>query len=239
MLKIIVLSIFLSAAHFLHAQQIQSIITKTKEAVGINTSSTNQSEVIAGLKEALSEGVKKGTSKLAIENGFWNNPLYRIIMPPEAKRIEKTLRGIGLGQQVDEAILTMNRSAEDAMKKAAPIFIDAIKSIDIKDAAKILSGSDSSATVYLKGATETSLTKEFTPVIQESLEKTGATRHWATITTSYNKISIQKINTDLTAYVTQKAIQAIFNEIAIQEKEIRKNPAARTSDLLKKVFGSK
>jgi hypothetical protein len=217
----------------LPAQQLKSLVNKAKQAAGLNTSDGSQSEIGAGLKEALAKGV----AQLSAENGFFGNSLYKVVMPPEAQRVEKTLRSIGLGAKVDEAILTMNRGAEEAVKKSAPIFADAIRGMDIKDALSILRGADTAATGYLRSNTSSSLTTAFKPVIQESLEKTGAAGHWKNLMTAYNKVSLQKVNTDLAGYVTDKALQALFLQIADQEKQIRKDPAARTSALLKKVFG--
>ena len=236
---------FLSTIFFIclysqvNAQTIKSIINKAKETTGLNKTNISQTEIISGLKEVLSSGVNKGVAQLSVENGFWGNPLYKIIMPPEAQRVEKALRGVGLGAKVDEALLSMNRGAEEAMKKAAPIFIDAIKGMDIKDATQILRGPDTAATAYLRSTTSLSLTNAFRPVIQASLESAGAAKHWNTLMTSYNKISFQKVNTDLTGYVTEKALQAIFRQIAEEEKLIRIDPAARTTSLLKKVFEAK
>ena len=232
-----VLLFFASISMQLPAQQLKSLVNKAKQAAGLNTADGSQSDIGAGLKEALAKGVEKGVAQLSAENGFFGNSLYKVVMPPEAQRVEKTLRSIGLGAKVDEAILTMNRGAEEAVKKSAPIFADAIRGMDIKDALSILRGADTAATGYLRSNTSSSLTTAFKPVIQESLEKTGAAGHWNNLKTAYNKVSFQKVNTDLAGYVTDKALQALFLQIADQEKQIRKDPAARTSALLKKVFG--
>lgn len=234
-----VLFIFLISSVNINAQQLKSLINKAKETTGISQTKISQPEIIAGLKEALSSGVSKGVSALSIENGFWGNPLYKIILPPEAQKVEKALRGVGLGSKVDEAILSMNRGAEDAMKNASPIFMDAIRNMDIKDAVQILQGPDTAATGYLRNATTASLSNAFKPTIESSLEKSGATKHWTSLMTSYNKISFQKINTDLAGYVTEKALIALFRKIAEEEKQIRIDPAARTTALLKKVFEKK
>jgi hypothetical protein len=220
------------------AQQLKSLVNKAKQVAGINTNDASQSDVGTALKEALSSGVEKGVMKLSAENGFWGNALYKVVMPPEAQKVEKALRGIGLGSKVDEALLSMNRGAEDAVKKAGPIFADAIRSMEIKDAVNILKGSDTAATSFLRTNTTASLTNAFKPVIQESLERSGASKNWTTLMSAYNKISLQKVNTDLAGYVTEKTLHALFMQIADEEKLIRKDPAARTSALLKKVFGS-
>ena len=145
---------------------------------------------------------------------------------------------MGLGTQVDEAILSMNRAAEDAAKSAAPIFVDAIKQMSIQDAEGILSGGDSAATSYLRKKTNASLTNAFNPIIKQSLSKVDATQYWNTAFSAYNKVPfVKKVNTDLNAYVTEKALSGIFYQVALEEQKIRKNPAAQTTDLLKKVFG--
>ncbi|SKA05845.1 DUF4197 domain-containing protein [Sediminibacterium ginsengisoli] len=194
-------------------------------------------DIVAGLKEALAVGTQKGTALLSKPDGFFANAALKILLPPEAQKVESTLRKIGLGSQVDEAILSMNRAAEDACKSAAPIFTSAIKQMSFQDALGILKGSDSAATVYLKGKTTPQLTEAFRPVIESSLAKVNATKYWNTLITTYNKVSLQKINPDLSAYVTERALSGIFSQLASEEKHIRKDPVARTTDILKKVFG--
>ncbi len=193
-------------------------------------------EIISGLKEALKVGTEKGTTKLSAADGFFKDAVIKILMPAEAQKAEKTLRNMGLGKQVDNAILTMNRAAEDAAKSAAPIFINAIKGMSFQDALAILRGGDNAATNYLKDKTNISLAEAFRPVIESSIKKVDATKHWNTVFTTYNKFSSEKVNTDLPAYVTEKALYGIFYQVAQEEQKIRKDPFARTSDLLKKVF---
>lgn len=194
-------------------------------------------EIAAGLKEALSVGAEKAGSSLSALNGYFGNAAIKILMPEEAQKAEQKLRAVGLGKQVDEAILSMNRAAEDAAKSAAPIFVNAIKQMSIKDAAGILKGGDFAATNYLKDKTTASLTEAFRPVIEKSLEKVDATKYWNTVFTAYNRVALNKINPDLTAYVTEKALTGIFYQVGQEEQQIRKDPLARSSDLLKKVFG--
>ena len=195
-------------------------------------------DVASGLKEALNKGVQTSTQKLSITDGFFKNAVIKILMPPEAQKAEKTLRGMGLGAQVDQAILSMNRAAEDASKSAATIFLDVIKQMTITDAIGILKGGDSSATTYLRIKTSLALTSAFTPVIKTSLEKVDATKYWNSVFSTYNKVPfVKKVNPDLVAYVTEKALAGLFYEIALEEISIRKNPVERTSDILKKVFG--
>lgn len=226
----------ISSIVFVHAQSPLDLLKKATGSTGSDPSlSTN--EVISGLKEALNNGVTKGTGKLSAVDGFFKDAALKILLPPEAQKVDKTLRSIGLGKEVDDAILAMNRAAEDAVKSAAPIFITAIKQMSIDDAWGILKGGDTAATKYLREKTTASLTEAFKPVIDKSLEKTGATKYWNTAFTSYNKFSMKKINPDLSSYVTDKALTGIFTEVAMEEAKIRKDPVAQTSDLLKKVFG--
>ncbi|MFY7651874.1 MAG: DUF4197 domain-containing protein [Chitinophagaceae bacterium] len=207
-------------------------ITGNNQQVGTN-------DIAAGLKEALTNGVTKGTNQLSALDGFLGNAAVKILMPEEAKQVEQKLRGLGMGKQVDDAIVSMNRAAEDAAKSAAPIFINAIKQLSLQDAMSILKGGDNAATNYLQSNTNAALTTAFKPVIESSLGKVDATKHWNTVFTSYNKIPfVKKVNTDLTAYVTEMALKGIFFQIAAEEKNIRQNPAARATDLLKKVFGN-
>ena len=193
-------------------------------------------EIISGLKEALTVGTENGSKKLSAVDGFFKDAAIKILMPAEAQKAEKTLRSFGMGKYVDDAILSMNRAAEDAAKSASPIFINAIKQITIQDGIGILRGSDQAATDYLKSKTVASLTEAFRPVVESSLQNVGATKHWNTVFSNYNKVSAEKINPDLTAYVTEKALAGIFYQVAQEEQKIRKDPAARTTDILKKVF---
>jgi hypothetical protein len=198
----------------------------------------SSSEIASGLKEALQVGAKNATKQVSAVDGFYGNALIKVLMPPDAKKVENTLRQIGMGDQVDKLILSMNRGAEDASSKALQIFIDAIASMSIQDGMTILRGNKDAATQYLKSKTTEALTKAFRPVIQESLEKVHATEYWSDVFTTYNKLptTFKKINPDLAGYVTERALNGVFVYIADEEAKIRMNPAARVSDLLKKVF---
>ena len=235
---------FLLSFAFLNAQILKNVLKKDssgKSSIdkvfgGKLGSGLSSDEIASGLKEALQVGATKGSDKLSAVDGFFKDAAIKILMPEEAKKVEKTLRGMGLGAQVDDAILSMNRAAEDAAKSAAPIFINAIKQMSISDALGILQGNDFAATNYLKDKTTSALTEAFRPVIEKSLEKVNATKYWNTLFTTYNKFSLQKVNPDLTAYVTEKGLSGIFYQVGQEEQKIRKDPLARTSDLLKKVF---
>ncbi|TDW96490.1 DUF4197 domain-containing protein [Dinghuibacter silviterrae] len=199
----------------------------------------SQGDVGSALKEALSNGVQKGTTQLSAVDGFFKNAAIKILMPPEAAKVENTLRGMGFGPQVDQAILSMNRAAEDATKSAAQIFLNAITQMTIQDALGLLQGGDTAATHYLRVKTTIALTTSFKPIINTSLQKTDATKYWGDVFNTYNKAPfVKKVNPDLVAYCTRKALDGIFYEISLQEKDIRANPAARTTALLQKVFGS-
>ena len=205
---------------------------------GSMASGLSTDEIANGLKEALKVGAEKGTTKLSAVDGFFKDAAIKILMPEEAQKAEQKLRSIGLGKQVDNAILTMNRAAEDAAKSAAPIFINAIKSMSIQDAVGILKGGDFAATNFLKNKTTLELTNMFRPVIETSLQKVDATKYWNTVFTNYNRFSADKVNPDITAYVTEKALAGIFYQVGLEEQQIRKDPVARTSDILKKVFSN-
>ena len=198
----------------------------------------SSSDIAMGLKEALSIGVKNGSSQASALNGYFKNPLLKIAFPPEAQKVASTLRGIGLGKQVDQFELSLNRAAEDAAKKAAPVFVKAITSMSIQDAVGILSGQDDAATQYLRRTSGQQLVAEFTPIIDSTLNKNNATKYYSSLVNTYNKIPFitQKVNPDLTSYATNKAVDGLFILVAQEEKKIRENPAARVTDILKKVF---
>ncbi len=195
-------------------------------------------EIISGLKEALNVGTNNASKQLSNVDGFFKDQAIKILMPEEAKKVETKLRALGMGKQVDNAVLSMNRAAEDASKEVAPIFMSAIKGITIGDGLSILRGGDFAATDYLKGKTTTSLTEKFRPIIETSLKKVDATKYWNTVFTNYNRFSNEKVNTDLVAYVTEKALYGLFHQVGLEEQKIRKDPAARVTDVLKKVFAN-
>ncbi|WP_288072319.1 DUF4197 domain-containing protein [Hydrotalea sp.] len=197
----------------------------------------SKDDIIDGLKQALEVGANKSVTQLSSLDGYFKNNAIKILMPPEAQKVENTLRNMGLGNEVDNAILTMNRAAEDAAKSAAPIFVNAIKGMTIQDGMQLLKGGDSAATHYLREKTTASLTTSFKPIVEQSLVKVDATKYWNSVFSTYNKVPfVKKINPDLTGYVTEKALDGLFYQVAQEEQKIRKDPVARTTDLLKKVF---
>lgn len=204
-----------------------------------NTGSFTNTEAVAALKDALKIGAQNATGKLSAVNGFFGNQLIKILMPPEAQKVESTLRAAGLGSHVDKAILAMNRAAEDASGKAVNIFINTISTMSVQDGISIVKGGQGAATNYLKARTTPQLTEAFRPIIQGSLNKTNATKYWADVFTLYNKLPLtQKVNTDLTAYVTERALSGLFVTISDEENKIRNNASARVTDILRKVFGN-
>jgi hypothetical protein len=200
------------------------------------SSNLSNQEIVQGLKEALRVGTDSATFHLALLDGFYGDDMIRIVMPPEAKKVEKTLRDVGFGQTVDKAILSMNRAAEDATKYVGDIFLNAIKQMTIQDAIGILRGDDFAATNYLKRTTTAQLTTAFKPVISHSLDYVNATKYWKEVFTAYNRFSNNPVNTDLADYVTQKTLDGLFYHVGLEEQKIRKDPLARVTDILKKVF---
>jgi hypothetical protein len=197
-------------------------------------------EVADGLKEALINGISKGSDLVSQLDGYFKNPEIKIPFPPDVKKVEDRLRQLGLGNEVDKFVLTLNRGAEDAAKEAKPIFIAAIKQMTIEDAWGILRGDPDAATQYLMRTTSPQLKEKFSPVIQNSLDKVNATKYYGEIISRYNSIPfVQKVNPDLNEYATDMAMKGLFNMIAKEEKNIRENPVARTTELLKRVFGAK
>ncbi|NJY64229.1 DUF4197 domain-containing protein [Salinimicrobium sp. CDJ15-81-2] len=194
-------------------------------------------QIAAGLRQALDFGIDKQVTKLTEENGFWSNELVRIGLPPELQKVDKTLRDLGMSSLADEGLKVLNRAAEDAVKEATPIFVNAVKEITFTDAKNILLSEDTAATTYLSQKTTDPLYAKFNPVITTSLDRVGATQVWTNIINRYNALPLSTdVNPDLADYVTQQALEGVFTMIAVEEKEIRNNFASRTTDLLKRVF---
>lgn len=214
----------------------QQIISGVGTVLG--SGDITEQDASAGLKDALLQGIAESAVNLSVENGYFKNTFIKIPFPEDAVKVANTLRDIGLGQEVDKVILSLNRAAENAALEAKPIFINAIKQMTLNDAMDILFGTDDAATNYLKKTCSPQLIQKFSPIINTSLTKVNATKYWADVMNTYNKIPlVKKINPDLTAYVTQKALDGLFFSVAKEERKIRENPAARTTFLLQKVFG--
>lgn len=195
-------------------------------------------EVSAGLKEALIQGISKGATAASSTDGYFGNALIRIPFPPEVQKVENTLRDIGLGSEVDKFVLTLNRGAEEAAKEAKPIFINAIKQLTIQDAWNLLNGEEDAATQFLERTTTAELRSKFKPVMKSALDQTNATRYYGDLVGQYNKIPfVEDVNPNLDDYATDKALEGLFTLIRQEEANIRQNPGARATELLKKVFG--
>ncbi|MEX1189542.1 MAG: DUF4197 domain-containing protein [Bacteroidia bacterium] len=201
-------------------------------------SSLSNDEVIRGLKEALNVGTNNATGKASRLDGFYKNSIIKIPFPPEARAVESAAKQFGMTKQVDNFVKTMNRAAEEASKEAAPIFINAVKGMTISDGLTILRGGDGAATNFLKGRTQAELTSKFSPIVKRAINKVQLTKYWNPIVSKYNRIpGVRRQNPDLDKYVTEKALAGLFRLIADEENKIRKDPAARVSDILRKVFG--
>lgn len=205
----------------------------------LNLSGLSQGDAAAGIKEALSKGLTTAVLNLNKNDGFFGSAIYKMLLPPDAQKIESTLRKIGMGAQVDKAILSINRGAEKAVGSAAPIFGKAIREITLTDAIGLLKGGNNSITQFFKSKTEQSLIQAFTEPVKQSLDSTSATKYYADLVNTYNKLptTMKKANPNLTSYVVGKSVDALFDQISKEESNIRSNPAARGTDLLKKVFG--
>lgn len=217
----------------LSCAELQEAVNQLPES----TSTISNTEIAAGLRAALDQGIEKQVSKLTQTDGFYKNDLVKILLPEELQKVDKTLRDIGLGSLADEGLKVLNRAAEDAVATATPIFVNAVKDISFADAKTILLGNDDAATRYLAGKTEAALYTEFHPVINASFQKVGADQIWSNLINKYNAVPFtSNVNPDLTDYVTQEALKGVYKMIAVEEKEIRTKYTSRTTNLLKQVF---
>jgi hypothetical protein len=229
MKKILILMVAVSLSSCAEMQQVLNQLPQTQGIGGV--------DIAGGLKEALNNGISKQVTKLTAVDGFYRNEAVKILLPEELRKVDSGLRKIGLSSLADEGLKVINRAAEDAVKEATPIFVDAIRNMTFMDAKSILMGNESSATNYLQNSTSTALYGKFNPVIKNSFTKVGADKVWSNIITKYNSIPlVNKVNPDLTDYVTNQAMTGVFKMIAVEEKNIRTNLSSRTSVLLQKVF---
>ena len=194
-------------------------------------------EIAAGLKEALTIGISKGSDLLSQEDGYYASA-YKILLPSEARKVTDKLKVVPGFKDVEEVIVKrLNRAAEDAATRAKPIFVDAIKKMTFEDALSILMGEKNAATQYLENKTHQQLYEAFQPEIVKSLDKMNALSYWEKATTTYNKLPfVDEVNPKLDDYVTREALKGLFSMVAKEELAIRTDPAKRVSDLLKKVF---
>ena len=227
--RIIVLVI---AIQFAGCAELQKIASQLPNGGGLS-----QAQIGNGLREALDQGISNQVTKLTSTDGFYRNDLVKILLPEELQAVDKGLRQIGLGNLADEGIKVLNRAAEDAVKTATPIFVNAVKEISFNDAKNILLGEQNAATSYLQSKTNQSLYNSFSPVINDSFAKVGADKIWSNLITRYNSIPfVKSVNPDLTAYVTEQALKGVFTMIEVEEKGIREKVGLRSTVLLKQVF---
>ena len=211
---------------------LQSVMNSTQQSGALSSV-----DISNGLKQALELGIAQGVDLLSQKDGYYGNSLAKILFPEPLQKVDNTLRSIGLGSLADEGVKLLNRAAEDAVTEAKPIFINAVKNLSFSDATAILTGGKNAATDYLKNTTTQSLIQAFSPKIQASLGKVGADQVWSSIIDKYNAVPlVTKVNPDLTSYVTEKAIDGLFLQIAQKEEDIRTNIGSRTTPLLQKVF---
>ncbi len=197
----------------------------------------SNAQIASGLKEALNQGIDKQVTKLMAPDGFYKDQMVKILLPQQLQKVDQTLRDLGMGQLADEGLKLLNTAASDAVREAKPIFVEAITTMSFDDAKNILLGGRTAATDYLKQKTEKPLYQKFKPQVQQSLQKVKADEAWTNIIKKYNQIPfVEKVNPDLTDYVTQKAMEGVFKKVAVEEQKIRTDINERTSDLLKKVF---
>jgi hypothetical protein len=237
----ILLALFTGCAELLNVLQSPASIPLTEE------------DVVSGLKEALALGSRSSAERLSMENGYYGDAAIKILLPDEAKTIIDNISKIPGGEQlVEDVILRINRAAEDAAKEVAPIFVNSITQMTIRDAFNILKGADNAATSYLRATTYNELYSLYKPKIQSSTEKkiigsVSTKDSWVTLTGKWNSVAnsvagrlagLNPVNTDLDDFLTTKALDGMFSKVAIEELRIRKEVSARVTPLLKRVFGS-
>jgi len=226
------ITVFFIALTFMGCAELQKVVNQLPQG-GVLT----QEQIGNGLRQALDNGIQHQVSKLTATDGFYKNDLVKILLPEELQAVDKGLRSIGLGNLADEGLKAINRTAEDAVKTATPIFVNAVKEITFNDAKNILLGADNAATSYLEGKTTSALYAEFNPVIKNSFSKVGADKIWSNLISKYNSIPfVKKVNPDLTDYVTTEALDGVFTMIAVEEKGIREKVGLRDTALLRQVF---
>jgi len=227
--RILILAV---AIQFVGCAELQKVVNQVAKS-GV----LSQEQIGNGLRQALDNGIKNQVSKLTSTDGFYKNELVKIMLPEELQAVDKGLRKIGLGNLADEGIKVLNRAAEDAVKTATPIFVNAVKEMTFADAKNILLGNQNAATSYLKGKTTDDLYASFSPVIKNSFSKVGADKVWSSLINKYNSIPfVKNVNPDLTTYVTTRALEGVFTMIEVEEKGIREKAGLRNTALLQQVF---
>ncbi|TXH56504.1 MAG: DUF4197 domain-containing protein [Bacteroidia bacterium] len=229
---IIVVSIFSFGCT---TQQIQETVSAV---LGTTYGDPSEKEAGDGLKDALGIGITKGMSLLSATDGFLGNDLVKIPWPSEAEKVKDAMLKLDMQKQVDNVTTSLNRAAEKASGVAIDVFLQVLKQMTVQDAIQIITGGNGAGTAYLKKTATPILTEKFRPIVDQSLGQVNATKYWSDATTVYNKIPFVKpVNTDLTGFVTDKALEGVFKMIEKEENNIRANPLSRTTELLKKVFG--
>lgn len=247
-----ILAISIASISFLFGIEAVAQTKRTKSSSGrkttakvtttpTNVSTITQTQAISGIKQALGNGLNNSINALSVKDGFLGNAAVKILMPKEAQQIEKTLRSIGMGSLCDQFVTSLNRAAESAVKEAAPVFVNSLAQMTVSDAFNILLGTQQdAATSFFKRTTSATLTSKFSPIVESALGKNNVSTYWTQLTSAYNNLPLanNKINTDLNAYVTQKAIDGLFVQVADEEIKIRQNiSGSRNSNILNDVFG--
>lgn len=243
-MKYLAILIFWSATSYeVQAQNFGKFIKQAEKTVnevatGDAASSLSNDDIIKGLKEALAVGSKNAGASASKLDGFYKNEKIKIPFPPEINNVKTSVENMGLKPQVNKFVETLNRAAEEAAKEAVPIFVNAITTMNINDGLNILNGGDKAATTYLEDKTTPELKAKFEPIVKNAIEKVQLTKYWNPVVSNYNKVPfVKKVNPDLEAYVLERAIAGMFTLVAEEEAKIRKDPAARVTDILEKVFG--
>ncbi len=236
-----VLLAILASTFLVSCGNMGQIVKTTDEILKTMNTGITSEEASSGLKQALEIGVNNGTSFLGKADGFLGNAAYKILLPKEVQDAVQKIKANPIanataGPYIDKLVTAMNRGAENAMAEAKPIFVNAIKAMTIQDAINIVTGGDGAATAYLQRVTSAQLAEKFKPVIKTSLDKVNITEPWQKVSTGYNLVMGKSVTTDLNAYVTEKAMIALFSQVKQEEDKIRANPIARTTEILKKVF---
>ena len=230
--RIIRLCLIISIFFFSACDELQQVVNQIP-----NQGPVTEVEIAAALKAALQQGIDQRVNDLAAEGGYFDNPLVRIGLPPELRKVDKTLRDIGLGNLADEGLKVLNRAAEDAVSEAIPVFVDAVKGITFADAKAILLGDSLAATTFLEGRTRQELYNRFYPIIQNSFKKVGADRIWEDLILRYNQLPLTRdVDPNLSQYVTTEALTGVYRVIGDEEKEIRAKVSSRGTRLLQRVF---
>jgi len=236
--SILIMNISLADAQSKFIKNVTNTVQNATGGAGNNGSTgLSNTEITNGLREALNVSTNNATGSASKINGFLNNPLIKIPFPPEVKIVETKARQFGMESQVNRFVSTMNKAAEEASKQAAPVIINAIKGMTITDGLTILQGGDNAATNFLQNRTSAELTSKFSPIVKAAMNKVELTKFWNPIINAYNRIpGVSRKNPNLEQYVTQKALEGLFKLIAQEETKIRKDPASRVTDILRRVF---